>query len=198
MEIEPFRHLNNLPDIASGAKPSGVVQPRMYRQAMIKDKDNNIYAVYGDRLKKGTDTEQAPWQITLTSTSSGSYTGTVWPGTVAGILPSNVFSGGKLAEFSVGASMMKWKAKCLTNGKQITSVQIVVDASDPPAQRLIASALPAEAWFVFAVTFEGVAYRTLGPSNPIVSVNQAVVTDKTTAPPPGVPGVDRWYSVLFA
>jgi hypothetical protein len=64
MEIEPFRQLNLLPDIASGAKPSGVVQPRMYRQAMIKDKDNNIYAVYGDRLKKGTpDAAQFPWQI---------------------------------------------------------------------------------------------------------------------------------------
>jgi len=195
MEIEPFRQINLLPDIASGAKPPGMVAPRMYRQAMIKDRDNNIYAVYGDRLKKGTP-EQLPWGITLTSDGSG-YKGTVWPGTVAGILPSNLFSNGVLAEFSVGASLMKWKAKCLTNGKQITSVQIVVDATDPPAQVLVPSALPAEACFVFGVTFEGKAYRTLGPNNPNVTFNQAIITDKTSPPPLGIPGVDRWYNIIF-
>jgi len=195
MEIEPFRPINLLPNVDGGAP----VVPRMYRQAMIKDRDNNIYAVYGDRLKKGTpDVEILPWGITLTPVTDTSFTGTVWPGTVAGILPSNLFSGGVLAKFSVGASLMKWKAKCLTNGKQITSVQIVVDASDPPVQTLVPSALPAEAWFVFGVTFEGVAYRTLGPSNPIVSVTQKITTDKTTTPLAGVPGVDRWYQVLFA
>jgi len=142
------------------------------------------------------DTEKLPWGITLTPDGT-SYKGTVWPGTVAGILPSNLFSNGVLAEFSVGASLMKWKAKCLTNGKQITSVQIVVDATDPPAQVLVPSALPAEAWFVFGLTFEGSSYRTLGPNNPTVLYSQVIITDKTTAPPPGIPGVDRWYQIIF-
>lgn len=147
-----------------------------------------------------------PWDVSLSGVGTpdattgkySSYKGTVWPGTVAGILPSNVFSNGKLAEFSVGASMMKWKAKCLTNGKQITSVEIVVDASDPPAQTLVPSALPAEAMFVFGVTFEGSAYRTIGLGNPSVTFHQAIVTDKENPPPPGIPGVDRWYNIIFA
>ena len=126
-----------------------------------------------------------------------SYKAEVWPGTVAGLMPSNLFADGKLVSFTVGADLQKWKCKCLTDGKQITSVQIVVDASDPPAQTLVPSALPAEAWFLFGLTFEGAVFRTLGAGNPSVTLNQAVVTDKTSAPPPGVPGVDRWYRINF-
>lgn len=125
------------------------------------------------------------------------YKAEVWPGTVAGLMPSNLFVLGKLDSFTVPSSLQKWKCKCLTDGRQITSVQIVVDAEDPPAQTLVPSALPAEAWFLFGLTFEGAVYRTLGPGNPIVTLNQAVVTDKSSAPPPGVPGVDRWYRILF-
>jgi hypothetical protein len=153
----------------------------------------------------GGSTERRPWDI-INLRGEGepdedgkfsNYKAEVWPGTVAGLMPSNLFSGGKLASFTVGADLMKWKAKCLTDGKQITSVQIVVDASDPPAQTLVPSGLPAEAWFLFGLTFEGAFYRPLGPGNPSVQLNQAVVTDKTSAPPPGVPGVDRWYRILF-
>jgi|GEM_PF-3887986 len=197
MDNSGFQKIKEIDFTENSARPPGIMRPRMFRQAMIKDRDNNIYAVYGDRLKKGTpDAEKLPWGITLTPDGT-SYKGTVWPGTVAGILPSNLFSNGVLAEFSVGASLMKWKAKCLTNGKQITSVQIVVDATDPPAQVLVPSALPAEAWFVFGLTFEGSSYRTLGPNNPTVLYSQVIITDKTTAPPPGIPGVDRWYQIIF-
>ena len=126
-----------------------------------------------------------------------SYKAEVWPGTVAGLLPNNLFADGKLASFTVPAALQKWKCKCLTDGKQITSVEVVVDAQDPPAQALVPSALPAEAWFLFGLTFEGAVYRPLGPGNPSVTLNQAVVTDKTQAPPPGVPGVDRWYNIIF-
>jgi hypothetical protein len=154
----------------------------------------------------GTPTERRPWDI-INLRGEGEpdedgkfskYKAEVWPGTLAGLMPSNLFSGGKLATFVVDSDLMKWKAKCLTDGKQITSVQIVIDSEDPPAQTLVPSALPAEAWFLFGLTFEGTVYRTLGPGNPFVQTNQAIVTDKTSAPPPGVPGVDRWYRVNFS
>ena len=146
-----------------------------------------------------------PWDIVgLVGTgepdSEGKYSNyeaSVWAGTAAGLLPSNVFDGGKLKVFTVPSSLQKWKAKCLTDGKQITSVEIIVDTSDPPAQDLVPSALPAVAWFLFGLTFEGATYRTIGQGNPSVTLNQAIVTDKTTAPPPGVPGVDRWYRINF-
>jgi len=148
-------------------------------------------------------TERRPWDIINffgvgepdTDGKYSNYSGEVWPGTAAGILPSNLFADGKLATFTVPAALTKWKAKCLTDGKQITSVEIIVDATDPPQQTLVPSALPAEAWFIFGLTLEGGVYRTLGPSNPIITLNQAVITDKPQSPPPGVPGVDRWYRV---
>jgi hypothetical protein len=153
----------------------------------------------------GDGTERRPWDIINLRgegepDSNGKYSnykGQVWPGTVAGLMPSNLFSGGKLATFTVGADLMKWKAKCLTDGRQITSVQIVVDASDPPAQTLVPSGLPAEAWLVFGLTFEGAVYRTLGPGNPSARYDLSIVTDKLQPPAPGIPGVDRWYSVNF-
>jgi hypothetical protein len=154
----------------------------------------------------GGSSERRPWDIINlrgegepdSNGKFSNYKAEVWPGTVAGLMPSNLFSGGKLASFTVGADLQKWKAKCLTDGRQITSVEIVVDASDPPAQTLVPSGLPAEAWLVFGLTFEGAVYRTLGPGNPFVQTNQAIVTDKTSPPPPGVPGVDRWYRVNFS
>jgi len=126
-----------------------------------------------------------------------SYEASVWPGTVAGIMPSNLFTNGELAKFSVSAELQQWKAKCMTNGKQITGVEIVVDAAETPTQTLVPSALPAEAWFVFGLTFQGATYRTIGSGNPQVDLNQAIATDKTSSPPPGIPGVDRWYQIIF-
>lgn len=160
---------------------------------MIKDRDNNIYAVYGDRLKKGKRGDIKPFEVINFSGGQGK----VWPGTVAGILPNNIFASGDLRQFNAGTGMAIWKCKCLTDGKQITSVEIVVDGSNPPNQTLVPSALPAEAWFVFAITLNGTVYRTLGPSNPNVFISQAIITDKTSAPPPGVPGVDRWYRIFI-
>ncbi len=196
MDNSGFQKIREIEFPENSGRPPGNIRPRMFRQAMIKDRDNNIYAVYGDRLKKGTLTQEntKPFDIIEFDGQKGK----VWPGTVAGIMPSNLFSGGTLTEFNVGTGLMKWKCKCLTDGKQITSVQIVVDASDPPAQNLVPSALPAEAWLLFGLTFEGAIYRTLGPGNPYVILNQAVVTDKADPPPPGIPGVDRWYRIHFA
>lgn len=151
-------------------------------------------------------TERRPWDI-INLRGEGepdengkfsTYKAEVWPGTAAGLMPSNVFAEGTLATFTFGADLQKWKAKCLTDGRQITSVEIIVDPTEPPPQVLVPSALPAEAWFIFGLTFQGAAYRTLGPGNPSVALNQAVVvTDKSSPPPPGIPGVDRWYQILF-
>lgn len=126
-----------------------------------------------------------------------SYRAEVWPGTVANILPSNLFSGGKLTTFTFPSVLTYWKLKVLTDGRTITSAQILVEPDPPASQFLVPSAIPAEAEFLFGASFEGATYRTLGPSNPQVWINQAVVTDKTQPPPPGIPGVDRWYRIYI-
>jgi hypothetical protein len=158
------------------------------------------------RASSGVASKIRPWDI-INLTGIGdpdengkysNYEGNVWPGLVGRIMPSNVFSSGELTKFNVPSTLTKWKAKCRTDGVQITSVEILVDASDPPATTLIPSALPTETQFVFGVTYEGAVYRTLGEGNPSVTLNQAVTTDKTNSPPPGVPGVDRWYQIIIS
>jgi hypothetical protein len=193
MDNSGFQKIREIEFAENSPRPPGNIRPRMFRQAMIKDRDNNIYAVYGDRLKKRKSQNASPFDIIEFDGQKGK----VWPGTVAGIMPSNLFSGGKLREFDAGSGFAIWKIQCFTDGKQITRAEIVVDSSQPPAQILVPSALPAEAWFVFGLTIQGAVYRTLGPGNPGVTLNQAVVTDKPAAPPPGVPGVDRWYRILI-
>jgi len=153
----------------------------------------------------GTTTERRPWDI-INLRGEGepdeegkfsNYKAEVWPGTVAGILPDNIFSGPTPTTFTFPSAMQKWKVKITSDGKQPTGATIIVSASDPAPQTLAPSALPPEAEFVFAVTVGGVAFRTIGDGNPSINWTQVVVTDKTSSPPPGVPGVDRWYRFNF-
>ena len=154
----------------------------------------------------GSSTEPRPWDIiNLRGVGQpdaqgkfSTYKAEIWPGTVAGILPDNIFSGSEPATFTFPSAMQKWKVKITSDGKQPTGATIIVSASDPAPQTLAPSALPPEAEFVFAITVDGAAFRTIGNGNPLLGWNQVVVTDKTSSPPPGVPGVDRWYRFNFS
>ena len=128
--------------------------------------------------------------------SFSSYKANVQPGTINGILPNNLLTSGGLTDFTFSGSLQKWKGRCYTDGKTITQCDIIIDQNDAQIQTLAPNGLPAQAEFVFAITKNGVAYRTLGDGNPSAST-QFISTDKTSSPPPGVPGVDRWYYFFF-
>lgn len=134
-------------------------------------------------------TPDQPWSVNI----KGS-TASINPGTVAGIVPSNMFNTYQIGGFGV---IYYWKCEVQTDGKQITSAEIKVDENPPSSQTLVPSALPVSAEFAFAISKGKNVYRTIGPGNPSVVFNQAVITDKEDPPPPGVPGVDRWYNILF-
>jgi hypothetical protein len=136
-----------------------------------------------------------PFDIQLSSdpdTPNG-YTATIVPGLVAGIMPSNIFT-----EFTVTATLTYFICKLSTDGTKVTAAEILTASSPPPLPTLIPSALPSEVQFVFGLTKEGKAFRTIGAGNPVVSSALAIQTDKTTAPPPGIPGVDRWYNLIVS
>jgi hypothetical protein len=137
--------------------------------------------------RRTQQTSRLPWDVYL---NNGEYK--VWPGTIAGILPNNI-----LDSFSVSASLTYWICTCYTDGKQITSATISTSTTYPDTQTLVPSSLPYSAAFIFAITQDGLSYRTIGIGNPNVVYNQAIVTDKTESPPFGVPGVDRWYNIIF-
>jgi hypothetical protein len=155
--------------------------------------ENVVISLLPSKPVATTPTTQ-PWQVSLAAgTESGNYNGTIVPGTIAGILPSNI-----LATFNVTSDLTYWKCTVSTDGTQITSAVINVDEDPPDSQTLIASALPTSADCLFAISQDGNVYRTIGAGNPNVTLNQAVITDKTTVPLPGTPGVDRWYQILFS
>ena len=199
MEIEPFRQINNLPDIASGAKPPGMVAPRMFRQAMIKDKDNNIYAVYGDRLKKGGGATAAlePWDIIElagvgTPNSQGkfaNYKARVMPGLLCGILPSNWD-----AEFSFsGTGIVYAVAKIQTDGTAINALEIAITSTAPAQQTPEKWKLPTSVDYLFAVIFEGSVKRTIGAGNINIAPKVWITVPKETAVGPGELPYDRYY-----
>lgn len=150
-------------------------------------------------------TENRPWDI-INFTGTGqpdeegvypTYTGQIWPGTVNGLLPTNFFTqSGDLQNFSVTSGLTKWKCRMMTNGYQIVEAEIIVDTADIPEQIQIPSALPAQAFFIFALTYKGKIFRTLGPGNPHIRLNHNVTIPKTTPTPAGVPAVDRYYNIM--
>jgi hypothetical protein len=135
-----------------------------------------------------------PWDVTLSaSTSPGTYDGSIEPGTVAGIIPDNIWD-----SFSVNETFTYWICTLATDGKQVTSATISTDTSPPDPSTLIPSALPASVKFVFALSKEGYVWRTIGSGNPLVTSWMVIETDKTETPPPGIPGVDRWYNLAIS
>jgi hypothetical protein len=121
------------------------------------------------------------------------FKGKVNPGIVASILPENIFE-----EFTINQNTTYWICEMDTDGKTITSCKITTSTSPPNLPTLVPSALPAKAQFVFAITKDGKAFRTIGPGNPVVTYSLVLETDKTTPPPAGVPGVDRWYNITVS
>jgi hypothetical protein len=183
MEIEPFRQMNLLPDIASGAKPPGRVAPRMYRQAMIKDRDNNIYAVYGDRLKKGSP-DLGPWDVYIIQPGKLR----VAPGLIGGILPSNWNT-----EFTFDQNELSYMvADCQSDGKVVTAATISNTTEAVTPQTYGLNTAPSSFRILFAVIKDETAVRTVRGGhitiNPIIALSH-----QKTNPTPGLNVVDRYY-----
>ena len=183
MEIEPFRQMSLLSDIASGAKPSGVVQPRMYRQAMIKDKDNNIYAVYGDRLKKGTDLGAEPWDVKITEEEgvSNSFEAVVVPGTINGIIPSNMWN-----KFNIGnanLSYLQAEINFDSNKRTVDSVTLSFVTTPPPPNAATKDTIPTSSKILLGIIKDQSAYNLSGKKNIGLYVAEAGRTTRANAKP---------------
>jgi hypothetical protein len=179
MEIEPFRQLSLLPDIASGAKPPGMVAPRMYRQAMIKDRDNNIYAVYGDRLKKGTP-DLGPWDVNIINTGT-SYEAVVTPGTINGILPSNMWD-----KFNIGDAKERYlqaEVKFDSNKRAVDSATLSFVTTPPPPDAAVKDTIPASSKILLGVIKDQSAYNLSGKKNIGLYVAEAGRTTRVNAKP---------------
>jgi hypothetical protein len=136
-----------------------------------------------------------PWDVSLTGVGApdpvtgkyASFKGKVWPGMVQGFVPANIGGTTGLAEFAVAAAWTYWICTIATDGKTVTGATISTSTSLPAAQTPTNGAMPGTAAFVFAVSWEGRAWRTLGAVNPSLSSYLVLEIANAGQDP------ERWY-----
>lgn len=143
--------------------------------------------LYGGKLAGGSQ----PFDIQLVA-SGGGYTATILPGTVNGVLPSNLTTGGNFTQFSVGQGLTYWTVDIQSNGVEVVSALISTSASPPTPQAHGVNALPTTYSHIFGVTCNGSAFRTIGPGSITLNSNVELTIDKVS-PTPGLRSYDRYY-----
>jgi len=186
MDNSGFQKIKEIDFTENSARSPGRIRPRMFRQAMIKDRDNNIYAVYGDRLKKGTpDFGLGPWDVNIIGTNKLK----VAPGLLCGILPSNWDQ-----EFTFsGTGLVYAVAKIKTDGTAINDVQIAISGTAPAQQKPEKWKLPASVDYLFALINEGEVKRVIGAGHITIGPKIWVTVPKDQAVGPGEIAYDRYY-----
>ena len=184
MDNSGFQKIKEIEFTENSARPTGVMRPRMFRQAMIKDRDNNIYGVYGDRLKKGSGPDLGPWDIRITGTGKLK----VAPGLVGGILPSNWDD-----EISFNPSGLSYMVvDCQSDGKVVTAASIIADSSPPTKQTPGLNTAPSTFKILFGVVKNGAFSRTVRQGH--ISINPTVtLVQQNASPTPGLNVLDRYY-----
>ena len=152
---------------------------------MIKDRDNNIYAVYGDRLKKGSGPDLGPWDVNIIEEGKAK----VAPGLLCGILPSNWD-----AEFTFsGTGLVYAVAKIQTDGTAINSVEIKISGTAPTNQTPEKWKLPASVDYLFALINKGEVKRVIGAGDITIGPKIWITVPKDQAVGPGELPYDRYY-----
>lgn len=184
MDNSGFQKIKEIEFTENSARPTGRMRPRMFRQAMIKDRDNNIYGVYGDRLKKGSGPDLGPWDIRITGTGKLK----VAPGLVGGILPSNWED-----EISFNQNGLSYMVvDCQSDGKVVTAASISADSSPPTQQTPGLHLAPSSFKIAFAVLKDGEAIKTVRAGH--ISVSPTIVLSlQNPSPTPGLNVVNRYY-----
>lgn len=136
-----------------------------------------------------------PWDIDLQGAGTPdpetgeytSYTATVNPGLIGGILPSNWND-----EFNVPSGLSYMVVECQSDGKVVTTATISNDTEIPTSQNPTLNTAPDTFKILFAVLKDGKAIRTLREGH--ISVNTVVVlTTPSDNPLPGLNVLDRHY-----
>lgn len=125
----------------------------------------------------------------MSGTAEGASSATIVPGTLNGILPTNMFD-----SFTLDAtSTWYFKAGATTDGTQVTAVEIFVDNSPPDVQVPVPQALPASFDKLFAMSVDGKVFRMI-PDGSITVAAQPLFTADRTSWAPGKPMTETWYS----
>lgn len=78
-----------------------------------------------------------PWEITVDGNADDGYVAHVQPGTVNSLVPENIFE-----EFDVSTGDYYVKLGCDTDGKTVTSIEVIVDNTPPDVMAAEENAAP--------------------------------------------------------
>lgn len=129
------------------------------------------------------------WDVEMTPVGDPitSYDFEVWPGLIAGFLPSNMFS-----SFSVPASGTRYLvATCATDGRTVSSSTLAVETSPPTFATPQVSAAAAELKFTIGVFVDGV-YFNVWKKNVAVNTREVLREDKSSPGPLELPYISWW------
>ena len=115
----------------------------------------------------GGGTERHPWQIhNMTGVGEpdeqgdyNSYEFQVWPGTINGLIPSNLFDGGQLRKFTGDATLKNVLLKCTSDGKELNACTIEVDASVPTPSPAVKYGVPSNLNIVLGAVVKSAAFQ---------------------------------------
>jgi hypothetical protein len=115
----------------------------------------------------GSSVERHPWQIhNMTGVGKpddkgdyNSYEFQVWPGTINGLIPSNLFNGGELRKFTGDKTLKNVLLKCTSNGKELNACTIEVEASLPSPDAAVKYGVPSNLNIVLGAVVKDAAFQ---------------------------------------
>ena len=115
----------------------------------------------------GSTTERHPWQIVNligvgvpnAQGDFSSYEFSVWPGVINGLIPSNLFDGGKLRKFTSNATLNNVLLKCTSDGKELNACTIEVSTSLPSPDAAVLYGVPSNLNIVLGAVVKDAAFQ---------------------------------------
>lgn len=139
----------------------------------------------------------SPFDLLISITGNGTQISvTIVPGTVNGVLPSNVFA--TLTETYDPVSPITYYASivCVTDGKVITSSTWELSTTPPIAQTPIAWSAPAAFSWLFGVIVGSKTFRTIPAGSMVFNPTFVLAVPKVSITPNSIP-YDNYYQWLL-
>jgi hypothetical protein len=176
-------------------------KPKGERGITVRQDGTGTYIGLAASLPRGgTSTPPAtthPFQINSfvdpeSDPENPSYLVTVRPGTINGLLPTNILDGESLEEFALTSDALRYVVlNCSASSNALTSCTISLEEQPPDNQTPLAFALPATYKVILGVVYNSTV-RQIVSSNLSVAGRQAYITDKVNPAPGTLP-----YNVFF-
>ena len=168
-------------------------KPKGERGITVRQDGNQTWIGLAASLPRGTQaTETHPFQITSfadpeSDPESPSYLVTVRPGTINGLLPTNVLDGDALEQFALPNDSLRYVVlNCVAANNTLTSCSVSLETDAPEQQTPLAFALPASYSVLLGIVRNSNIYQ-IANNNITVGAKQAWIVNRDDAPPGALP-----------